>query len=212
MIARIISPLSVAVLALVLAVAVTVETFESKANALADRILAVRRENAAKAAATDRARRAKGWDFWTIEMENVVNELTEQKAMLRQRSAELDRRSARLDAEGRELAQVRADIETLRQQIDQRVITIRADELKNLQKLAAMYSTLDPADAVAIFRQMDDRQAVKILSLMKPDVTGPIFDAMVKPQPDGTSLAKRAAALSNDLRLVGSGSPVVDSP
>jgi flagellar motility protein MotE (MotC chaperone) len=170
-------------------------------------MLEARRAAAAKAAGVEQARKAEGWDFWTIEMENLVNELDEEKAQLRQRAAQLDQRAAQLDSERQELNRIRAQVEAMQAQIDSRVIAIGQDEMANLKKLAQMYSVIDPVDAVAIFRNMDDNEAVKILSLMKPDVTAPIFDAMTKPQPDGTNLAQRAATLSEKLRLVKSAGP-----
>ncbi len=49
---------------------------------------------------------------------------------------------------------------------------------------------------------MDDTTAVKILSLMKPDVVGPIFEEMSKTAGTEGPLARRAAVLSEKLRLV----------
>ena len=46
--------------------------------------------------------------------------------------------------------------------------------------------------------ELDDATAVKILSLMKADVVGPIFEAMAR---DPVS-AKRAAQRSDKLRLM----------
>ncbi len=59
----------------------------------------------------------KGWDFWTIEMDNLSTDLTEERARLRKQSDLLDQRAARLDDEQRELGKIRSDIEALRQQI-----------------------------------------------------------------------------------------------
>ena len=62
------------------------------------------------------------------------------------------------------IASVRhADIESMRRDIDDRAIAIRADEAKNLKSLAKTYSALSAKAAVAIFREMDDATAVKIL-------------------------------------------------
>lgn len=205
--ARLLQPLPVAALALALSLAASSTSLWLQAGKFAARVAEVRRAAAAKAEAADHARRAQGWDFWTIEMENLANELEEEKAQLQQRSTELDQRQARVDAEFQELDRVRDQIDAVRRQIDQSVIAIQANEYDNLHRLAQMYSTLDPADAVAIMKNMDDREAVKILSLMKPDVVGPIFDAMAKPQPDGTSLAPRAALLLEKLRLVKDAAP-----
>lgn len=136
--------------------------------------IAARRQLAVDQAAKQETRRAHGWDFWTIEMENLASELTDAKSRLRDREGELDKRSARLAAEKQELERVRVEIEGMRREIDDRVIAIRADEAKNLRSLAQTYSNLTPKGAVAIIREMDDTTVVKILYLMKPDTVGPI--------------------------------------
>ena len=90
----------------------------------------------------------------------------------------------------------------MRAEINRKVIEITADEMKNLKTLAQTYSSLSPKGAVAILREMDDTTAVKILSLMKSDVVGPIFEEMARTQgPDGP-LARRAAILSEKPRLM----------
>jgi flagellar motility protein MotE (MotC chaperone) len=148
----------------------------------------------------------KGWDFWTIEIENLSNELKEEKVRLQKQAELLDQRAARLAAEEKEFAKLRADVEGLRKQIAEKVVEIAADESKNLRSLAQTYTNLSPRAAVAIFKEMDDNTAVKILSLMKADIVGPIFEEMSKTAAgaaatDG-SLAKRAAVLSEKLRMM----------
>lgn len=160
---------------------------------------------AATVAATARAepitaRRAQGWDFWTIEIDNLASELKEEKARLRKQSDLLDQRAARLAADQDELARLRGSIEQMRREIGERVLEIKADETKNLRALSQTYGNLTPRAAVAIFREMDDLTVVKILSLMKPDVVAPIFEEM-SAGADG-ALAKRAATLSEKLRLM----------
>lgn len=146
--------------------------------------------------------KAQGWDFWTIEIEGLSSELKEERARLRQQADALNQRAARLASEQQELAKIRADIEAMRAEIGRKVIEITADENKNLKSLATTYSNLTPSAAVAILREMDDTTVVKILSLMKSDVIGAIFEQMaVTPGPEGT-LAKRAAILSEKLRLM----------
>jgi len=143
-----------------------------------------------------------GWDFWTIEIDGLAAELKDEKARLRQQADALNQRSARLDSEQQELAKVRAEIEGMRTEINRKVIEITADESKNLKGLAQTYSTLSPKGAVAIFKEMDDTTAVKILSLMKSDVVGPIFEEMARTVGPEGPLAKRAAILSEKLRLM----------
>lgn len=150
----------------------------------------------------------KGWDFWTIEIENLSNELKEERARLRKQSDQQDQRAARLAAEEKELAKVRADIDGLRKEIADKVIEISADEQKNIRTLAATYTNLTPKAAVLILREMDDTTAVKILSLMKPDVVGAIFEQMsALANTDGAPLARRAALLSEKLRLMKANKP-----
>jgi len=145
---------------------------------------------------------SRGWDFWTIEIENLSNELRGERARQRQWAEELDQRSARVAAEERELANVRAELDALRAEISNRIVELTADEMKNLRTLAQTYSNLTPRAAVAIIRELDDGMAVKILSLMKPDVVGPIFEEMSRTPNDDGTLAARAAKLSNRLRLI----------
>lgn len=154
----------------------------------------------------------KGWDFWTIEIENLSNELKEERARLRKQSDQQDQRAARLAAEEKELAKVRDDIDTLRKEIADKVIEISADEQKNLRTLAQTYTNLTPRAAVAIFKEMDDTTAVKILSLMKADVVGAVFEQMsITAGADGTPLARRAALLSEKLRLMKASKPPTSS-
>lgn len=156
---------------------------------------------AAAAPATD-FEKSKGWDFWTIEIDNLASELKGEKERLRLVQEQVDQRAARVEAEERELERVRADLERMRADISQRVIEIDADEAKNLRSLAQTYSALSPRAAVAILREMDDVTVVKILALMKSDVVGPIFEEMSR-TPDGTgTLARRAALLSERLRMM----------
>lgn len=150
----------------------------------------------------------KGWDFWTIEIDNLSNELKGERARLRKESELMDQRAARLAAEEKELGKVRADVESLRKEIADKVIEITADESKNIRTLAQTYTALSPRGAVAIFRELDDTTAVKILSLMKAEVVGPIFEEMSKTAAaDGTPLARRAALLSERLRLMKAAKP-----
>jgi flagellar motility protein MotE (MotC chaperone) len=150
-------------------------------------------------------RRSQGWDFWTIEVENLTTELKDEKERLRKRSDDLDQREARLAAERKELDRIRTDDEAVCAELDARIVSIRSDEAKNLHSLAQTYTNLTPHAAVIILGEMDDPTAVKILSLMKPDVVGPIFEDMARTSgPDG-ALARRAAAFSDKLRLMKSG-------
>jgi flagellar motility protein MotE (MotC chaperone) len=193
------NPFIAAAAGLFLSVAVGVYLFWRTAQPILVQIIAER----ARAAAAAAPKKEKGWDFWTIEIENLSNELKEERARLAKQAELLEQREARIAAEQKELATMRGEIEGLRQEIAEKVIAIREDEAKNLRSLAQTYTNLSPRAAVAIVRELDDLTAVKILFLMKPDVVGPIFEEMSKTTgSDGTPLARRAAVLSEKLRLM----------
>jgi flagellar motility protein MotE (MotC chaperone) len=201
MIAKLQHPLAAATLSLLLSVGLGVGLSWRALSAIAAKVAA------AKPSSEPTELKKKGWDFWTIEIENLSNELKEERARLKKQAEALDHRSARLSAEEKEFAKLRADVEALRKQIADKVIEITADESKNIRSLAQTYTNLTPKGAVAILREMDDGTAVKILSLMKPDVVGPIFEEMSRGAGNDVSLAKRAALLSEKLRLMKSSKP-----
>ncbi len=143
-----------------------------------------------------------GWDFWTIEIDSLASELKDEKARMVKLSEQLNLRAARMNAEQKELEKLRTSIEATRKEIGERVIEISADELKNLRGLSQTYTNLTPRAAVAIIKEMDDMTVVKILSLMKAEVVAPIFEEMSKTADHEGVLARRAAILSEKLRLM----------
>jgi flagellar motility protein MotE (MotC chaperone) len=148
------------------------------------------------------ALREKGWDFWTIEIENLSHELKEERERLKLRAERLDQRAARIVSEEKEFAKLRTELEGMRQQIADRIVEIKTDEAKNIRTLAQTYTTLTPKGAATLLREMDETTAVKILAVMKPDVVGPIFEEMSRDTSADTAMAKRAASLSEKLRLM----------
>lgn len=152
--------------------------------------------------AAEAEEKARGWDFWTIEIENLSTELRDERARLRKEADQLEQRAARIESEEKELLRLRAELETLRGEMSGRLIELREDEVKNLRVLAQTYTNLTPRAAVAIVRELDDVTAVKILSLMKPEVVAPIFEEMSRATNGDATLTRRAAALSNQLRLM----------
>jgi flagellar motility protein MotE (MotC chaperone) len=188
-------PAIVSVLALVLGAAAGLLPLWHAGDQLVTQALALR---SAKA----KHNKAQGWDFWTIEIDNLASELKEEKARLGKQAELLDQRTARLAAEQQELDKVRSSVEATRKEIGERVIEITADEARNLRTLAQTYTNLTPRAAVAIIREMDDVTVVKILALMKPEVVAPIFEEMSKASDRDSVLARRAAVLSEKLRLM----------
>lgn len=192
------NPIITAAAGLLLAIAIGAATFWRAGIEIVAREIELREKAVAAL-----PKKEKGWDFWTIEIENLSNELKEERARLRKQIELFDQREARMAAERKELATMRAEIEGLRKEIAEQVIQIRDDEAKNLRALSQTYANLTPRAAVAIIREMDDVTATKILFLMKPDIVGPIFEEMSKTTgTDGTPLSRRAAVLSEKIRLM----------
>lgn len=190
------NPAIIAALGIISGTVVGLGWFWRAANVLVDHAIQ------ARPVVIEAAGKDQGWDFWTIEIDGLSSELKEERARLRQQAEVLNQRAARLTSEQQELTKVRNDIEAMRVEINRKVIEITTDEMKNLKSLSQTYSSLTPKGAVAILREMDDTTIVKILSLMKSDAVGPIFEEMAKSSgPDGP-LARRAAMLSEKLRLM----------
>ena len=192
------SPMVAAILGLVLGLGTGLFTFYRAAQVVFDRAVSM----APHKDKLINEERERGWNFWTIEIEELANELKGERDRIHKQGEQLDRREAQLVAERQELNKVRTELEGVRQEIASKIIEINADESKNIRSLSQTYTSLTPKAAVAIIREMDDTTVVKILSVMKADVVAPIFEEMSRTAgPDG-SLAKRAAMLSDRLRLV----------
>jgi len=157
---------------------------------------------AAKAAAATTNKIDKPWDFWTIEMENLAADLKEEKLRLKQREDALTAREARVAVEQQELEKTRKQIENLRGAIDLRLIEVTEGEMANLKRLAQSYSALSARSTVAIFKEMDDTTCVKLLAMMKPETVAVVLEEMTRQAASDPTLAKRAATLSEKLRLI----------
>lgn len=166
------------------------------------------RAHAADSAAAEKA--VEPWGFWAIELDNLATDLQDEKAKIAKRQEVLDQRESRFAAERVELEKLRKELEVIRLEVSQKMGEINADEAKNLRGLSLTYAALSPKAAVAIFKEMDDVTVTKILSLMKTDTIGPIFEEMSKSGDPAANWPKRAATLSERLRVMKS-SKVADS-
>jgi flagellar motility protein MotE (MotC chaperone) len=181
---------------LVLGTGTTMFLLMKATNTYVARLVAMRAE------AEEAKQPEKPWDFWTIEMENLSSELKEEKARLKQREEMLRQGENRLASDKLELEKTRKQLETLRASIDQRLIEVSEGEKANLKKLAQTYSSLTPKASISIFKEMDDVLVVKLLSLMKPDTVKLILEEMSRQSVSDPGMAKRAALLSDKLRLL----------
>ncbi len=141
------------------------------------------------------------WDFWTIEIENLATELKDAKAALKKREDEIQAREGRFTAERLELGKQRQQLEALRAEIADTMISIKEDELRNMKSLVETYSNMSPKGVLTAFKQMDDTMVVKLLALMKNDVRTPIFEEMTKQGMSDPAVSKRLAQLTEKLRI-----------
>jgi flagellar motility protein MotE (MotC chaperone) len=211
MIARLLSPIVLILLALMISVALSTYMFWTTASAALEKIHVVHQQQAIVVAEKTALRRAKGWDFWTFEISNLETELKDQKAILQKKTESLQQQEQQIATERAELKRTRDELKAMQADLDQRInnikggiIEIKANELENLKALASTYTGLTPAASVAILKEMDDETVVKILSLMKKPQVIAIFQEMsTTPTADGTgTLSKKAADISDKMRLL----------
>lgn len=201
MIKLVTNPIVTLVVALVLGVGTGLGMFMQAAKPL------IAATKAARAKAVEANKPEAPWGFWTLEIENLAAELKDQRAVLKKTEEELKLRAERLNAERQELSKQREQLEAMRTDIASRVVTIQADEVKNLKSLVATYSNLTPKATLTLFKEMDDVMVVKLLSLMKTDVTTPLFEEMSKQAATDPVVARRVANLTEKLRLLKSSQP-----
>lgn len=142
------------------------------------------------------------WSFKPTSVDAMVLELKKEKEKLDARETDLGKLEAQIKSERQELEKVRADIEAMRDQISQSIPRIEESEAKNIKNLAKTYSSVEPTAAVAIFKELNDNTVVKILSFMKAETAGAILAEMSHQQDKDESMAKRAARISDKLRLL----------
>lgn len=141
------------------------------------------------------------WYFKTDEIDKYVEELRERENNLNDRESALDNLEAHLNVEREELNELKTEIERRHKALSEEIMVVRKNEVNNLKNLSTSYSNISPAAAVAIFEQMDDTLVVKILSLMKPGVVGLIFEELAKNGEENPDKVRKAAQLSEELRL-----------
>jgi len=196
MIKLVTNPIVTLVVALVLGVGTGLSMFMQAAKPL------IAAAKAARVKAVETNKPEAPWGFWTLEIENLASELKDQKAVVKKYEESLKLREERLNAERQELTKQREQLEAMRADIGSRIVAIQSDEVKNLKSLVATYSNLTPKATLTIFKEMDDSMVVKILALMKTDVTTPLFEEMSKQAATDPFVARRVATLTEKLRLL----------
>ncbi len=139
-----------------------------------------------------------GWDFSNPEIDQLIAELKMEKEGLALREQQLKELATRLAAERSEINQTTQAVNRLEKEFDERIVRVREEETANLKKLAKTYAAMSPEGAVAILKQMEDDQIVKILVFIKEGDSAPILEAFAK---SGEADAKRVAMISERVRV-----------
>jgi len=150
---------------------------------------------------------SKDWDFYTAEIDNLLQELQKQRTTYEIKTKDLGAVEMRIAAEKQELLRLRSEIEKMREDLTTQTTELLSTEKSNVRNLARTYSSMKPSEAVAILAQMSDASIVKLLATMKADIVAKILGEMAKtkdpnaPADSKTTLANRAATISDQLRL-----------
>jgi flagellar motility protein MotE (MotC chaperone) len=144
------------------------------------------------------------WNFFNPELDQIIADLKSERDALTTREKQLNELATRLKAERAELDEALKGIKKIQQQVDRDLFRIKEDEAGNLKKLAKMYSTMEPASAAKILRELDDIIVVKILTLVKEPETALILESLSRM---GEAETRRVAAISENLRSAISAKP-----
>ncbi len=144
----------------------------------------------------------KPWDFWTVEIDKLADELEAKLENLADREADLVAREARMAAAMEELNQARAEIDALRNELTKHVGQLKESEMKNIRALAATYGDMKPRAAIPLLRTLSDDTIIKILAVWKPDNVRPLLDEISKNAATDPEMVQRAGVWSERLRLL----------
>jgi len=157
---------------------------------------------------------SRDWDFYTAEIDNLIQELQKERTGYEVKTKDLGAVEMRITAEKQELLRLReellrlrGEIEKMRDNLTTQTTELLSTEKSNIRNLARSYAIMKPAEAVAILSEMSDANIVKLLATMKADIVAKILGEMAKtkdpaaPADSKTTLANRAATISDQLRL-----------
>lgn len=142
-----------------------------------------------------------GWSFSSDDLRRLKRELENRLAAVEEKEASLASYEARLQSDRVEIEEIKTEVERMRDTLLKDIVEVEEWESKNLKTLADTYSKLDPDATVKIFNELDDATVTKILRFMKPATIGEILQQMALQEGGNETLIKRAARLSDMLRL-----------
>jgi flagellar motility protein MotE (MotC chaperone) len=139
------------------------------------------------------------WKFKNPEFDQWIAQMKDEKETLALREQQLSEWQSRLDAEGQEISIITQTVSHLQSDFDKNIIRFRAQETDNVKHQAKLIAAMSPPGAAALFNELADDEAVRILFVMKTDEASAVLDTMSKL---GKSEARRAAVLTGRLHQV----------
>jgi flagellar motility protein MotE (MotC chaperone) len=139
------------------------------------------------------------WKFKNPEFDQWIAQMKDEKETLALREQQLNEWQSRLDAENQEISIITQTVSHLQSDFDKNIIRFRAQETDNIKHQAKLIAAMSPAGAAALFNELADDEAVRILFVMKTDEASAVLDTMSKL---GKPAARRAAVLTGRLHQV----------
>ena len=139
------------------------------------------------------------WKFRNPDIDQWVSQIKSERDALAVREQQLKDWELRLTTESREIAAVTQAVTRTEEEFNRRVLLFTDQQKDNVKKQIKVISGMTPDGAAAMLNEMPDGDAARLLYALKPDVSGPILDAMSKTS--GTA-AKRAATLTQRIKDV----------
>ncbi|MBT3483125.1 MAG: hypothetical protein HN457_17020 [Opitutales bacterium] len=141
------------------------------------------------------------WSFSSEDLGRLKTELENRLAAVDAKEAGLASHEARLNSDRAEIEAIKSEVERMRDSLMSEIMKVEEWEKKNLKTLATTYNKLDAEAAISIFSEMDDSTVAKIMHSMDTKTVGEILGEMATRNGGNEGLVKRAAKLSNLLRL-----------
>ena len=119
------------------------------------------------------------WNVQTGFIEQIAFELRRREDDLDERALQLQETEDRVHNEMLELQRYQTRLVAMQKKLDDTILVIENEEVKNLRAMAVNYGNMDAEQVIEIFDVMDDIEVVKILYFMEPDIQSDIFSAMI---------------------------------
>lgn len=106
-----------------------------------------------------------------------------------QKQSELDARTEEIQQQQALIADLKREMETLRGQLEQKVVSLETDEQSNLKSLADVYARMEPASASTLLMEMKPDRSARILRLIGDRQAAAILNETIGQGDRGTKIA-----------------------